>query len=339
MQNKRIVYIDYLRVFSCLAVILTHVFTTARTDFISHTLTQDIVSKIIINLLHFSVPIFFMITGYLFLSKKNDYSLVYFFKKYVLKYILAIFTFGFLYSIIEELFNKRFSIYTISNALVNTIQGKSWEHMWYLYTLVGIMIFIPLLKVLLNENKKYLKYVFIILLISSFVYPQIESFFNVKIGFDLIIKSPYLVYVIIGYYLGNSNKKNSFLFCLGIFLSTILIVGSQIISALNKNELFLSKLSIIGNYDSPVILIFSICIFELFKNINKNNIFVSYIANKTYLIYIVHMFWINLIYKYFKYNIYNNLFIKSVIVFFSVFVLSYISSIIIKKIPFFNKIV
>ena len=336
MKMERKAYIDYLRVFACIIVILIHIFSTARTDFSNHTMIEEIVTKSIVSICHFAVPIFFMITGYLFLTKDDEHSLKTFFKKYVLKYILAIFIFGYSYAVIEEIFNNNYNISILFKALLNTFQGNTWAHMWYLYSLVGVMLFIPIIKILLEKSEKYLRYFLAILLISSLLLPLINNFFNIKSGFDLIIHSVYLSYAIIGYYLGNSKRKSNLLGLFGIIILLFIIVLTQYLAITYEN---LGKLSILSNYDSPIILLLAILIFNLFKNIKSGNGIISYISPYTYSIYLIHMFWINFIYKFLKINIYDyNLAIVSLLLFIIVFVLSLLSSIVLKKLPFLKKI-
>ncbi len=339
-MKERKIYIDWLRVFACLSVILIHVFTTARTDFPLHSDMQETISKVFQNLFHFAVPVFFMITGYLFLSKDGEMSFANFFKKYVVKYIIAIFTFGYGYAILEEIFNKNNELTVPIVALINTLQGKTWAHMWYLYALVGVMLLMPIIKRLKEHRESNVKYIGIILLVSSFIVPLIETFFDVKIGFDLIIKSPYLLYAIIGYYLGNSKlelKPGKYI--IGLVLSAVIIVLIEIINIFCPN-MYTEKLSSLGNYDSLIVLVLSICIFVLFKKIKFNNKIISFISNNTYGIYLIHMLWINIIYKFFKFNIYENyLVVRCLLVYIAVFIASLITTYIIKKLPLIKKIV
>lgn len=335
-MKDRKVYIDWLRVFACISVIIIHVFTTALTDFPNHSINEKIIAKVIINLLHFAVPIFFMITGYLFLSSEKKYDLSSFFKKYVLKYIVAILTFGYAYAIIEEIFYKNLSLSMPFVAFYNTIQGKTWEHMWYLYSLVGIMLLIPLLKILKEKDEKYLKYLLGILLISSIVIPILTNLFNFTIGIDLIVFSPYLAYAIIGYFLGKTeNKKHN----INLFISVIAISLSQILPIVIHNDVT-DKLIVFGNYDSPFILMLSISIFNLFKKIKAENIIIKSISKYSYGIYLIHMFWINLIYKFFKFNIFGQFYIiKSLLVFILVLLLSCLSTFLFKKIHYIKNII
>lgn len=340
MASQRKNYIDYLRVFACFSVILIHIFTTARTDFPNHTINEEIISKIIINVLHFAVPIFFMITGYLFLSKDKTYNLKDFFKKYTLKYIIAILTFGYGFAIIEEIFNKNFSATMPFVALANTIQGKTWAHMWYLYSLIGVMLLLPLLKTLLDSNKKYLKYILYILLISSVLLPLTNNLFNFKIGIDFIMISPYLAYAIIGYYLGNSEKNDYlFIYLFIAFICVLVISFSQVVPLVSENN-NLGRIIVFGNYDSPFIMLLAICIFKVFMYFKTSNKFVMLISNYSYGIYLIHMFWINLMYKFINFNIYGEwLILKVLCCFIVISILSFITSYIMKRIPLLNKIV
>ena len=49
MENVKCkrMYLEYLRVISMFAVVLIHVFTTARTDFLIHSENEEIISEII----------------------------------------------------------------------------------------------------------------------------------------------------------------------------------------------------------------------------------------------------------------------------------------------------
>lgn len=94
ITKKRIAYLDYLRVISMLGVVFNHIFVTARTDFSNHSQNFEILCWCIRGVMHFCVPIFFMISGFLFLNPKKIITIKDLFKKYILKYIFIILTFG-----------------------------------------------------------------------------------------------------------------------------------------------------------------------------------------------------------------------------------------------------
>ena len=43
-------------------------------------------------------------------------------------------------------FSMSFSLSDVGEAVYLTIIGKTWDHMWYLYTLIGIYLVLPVLK-------------------------------------------------------------------------------------------------------------------------------------------------------------------------------------------------
>ena len=342
-KKQRIVFIDYLRVFSCLSVIMIHVLASARTVFPDHTMFEELLCKVLPYMMYYAVPVFFMITGYLFYSKEIKMSYGDFFKKYVLKYIVAVFVFGFGYAVLEEVFNKNYSLTMPFTALLNTLLGKTWAHMWYLYALVGVMLFIPIIKTLMDRGKESIRYVSLILLISSFLIPTINSLFNIKIGFDLIMVSPYLLYTILGYYIGNGcmrNIKKSKCIA-GIVFSASIIALFEILATILNNDLA-SKFGIVGRYNSILILILSACLFTLFTNIRNDsmNKYIDKISGMSYGIYILHMFWINLFYKFFGFSIFGDFMLLKIVLIFSVTtILSYESTKLLKKVPLMKKII
>jgi len=329
MSTERKIYIDYLRVFCCLGVIMIHILTDAKVIFSDSKILASL-TIVASNCMHFAVPIFFMITGYLFLTNDKSANLALYVKKYVLKYVYAIFIFGYCYAVIELIFNKKFTFNLPIIALINTIKGDTWTHMWYLYTLVGVMLFIPLLNIIKNTNKKYLDYVFMITFINSFIFPLINNLFNVKIAIDLIIFSPYLVYVMLGYYIGNFYNYNRKLVIAILFVSLLGINFLEFFNFLSFDCNFFAK------YNSLFVLIYSCCIFVLFSKISSKKNIIIKISNETYGIYLIHMVFVYFIYRVLKINPYKITILiplNFLLVFLITFSFSYLFTKIMKKIP------
>ncbi len=336
--KKRNLNIEYLRVFACLSVILIHIFAAGRTDFPNHTEFEENFTKITIQCLHFCVPIFFMITGALFLNKK-DINL----KKYIKKYLLALLIFGVIFAIFEEIFNKNFTLAMPFKAFLNTIQGNSWGHMWYLHDLIGVMLMIPILIIVKEKDEKKLKYMFYLLIVSSFIIPLLDTLLQINIKFTIPLKSEHLAFVILGYESFKFNKKiNLKKSILGMIICFIVLIIICYIAYTYD----IKRLGILGHYNSILIMCLAFFIFKTFLNINFEKIprkitkIVSDFSYSTFGIYLIHMLWINIIYKLLKFNIYGNyLFLKVLLLFISITLLSYISDKIMKKIPLLKKIV
>jgi surface polysaccharide O-acyltransferase-like enzyme len=55
--------------------------------------------------------------------------------------------FGFVFSLMEVYFSSHtISPSGIMTAFVNVLEGHTWEHMWYLYVLLGIYLVLPILQ-------------------------------------------------------------------------------------------------------------------------------------------------------------------------------------------------
>ena len=74
-ENKHIKFIDYMRVFATICVIMSHIITnTYSYNKIEHTYIY-IIFDIILNYSLVAVPIFLMITGYLLLDDRKKITL------------------------------------------------------------------------------------------------------------------------------------------------------------------------------------------------------------------------------------------------------------------------
>ena len=91
---------------------------------------------------HWPVPIFMMITGYLLLQKKElEYKTIW---KYFKRIAIVLLLFGFVFSLMEVYFvSHAISLQGVMTAFVNVIEGHTWDHMWYLYILLGVYLFLP----------------------------------------------------------------------------------------------------------------------------------------------------------------------------------------------------
>ena len=77
--------------------------------------------------------------------------------------------FGTVFALMEIVFTERtFYLSQIATAFINTLQNKSWGHLWYLYMLVGLYLITPVLKIFV-KNASHIEVKNIQLLISVFI--------------------------------------------------------------------------------------------------------------------------------------------------------------------------
>lgn len=154
MKNK-IAYISALRVFSMLSVVMIHVCIMGAAAFgNTASLNQAACLYAIRNLLHYAVPIFMMITGALQLNPDKNLSSSKF-RGYIVKYSLDIVVFGWVFALMEVFFQTHaIGLREILGSFWNMISGDTWNHMWYLYTLIGITLILPMMRTVIAECEK-----------------------------------------------------------------------------------------------------------------------------------------------------------------------------------------
>ena len=152
LSGPRKQFLDVLRVLATCAVVLMHVLTGA-TDVTDASIVPEYRSLLlsVMDLVTWCVPIFLMISGYLFLNPERTLTYTVMIKKYCRRIALAILLFGVPYAASELVVaEKSFRVMMIPEALKMTLTGHTWSHMWYLYLILFLYLITPLLKKVLQ---------------------------------------------------------------------------------------------------------------------------------------------------------------------------------------------
>lgn len=292
-MDKGYFWIDNLRVIATLGVILLHVSAAPVTQFGIIDNRVWWAGNILDGSVRFCVPIFFMISGALLLSK--DYTLPVFIKKRFLR-LLPPFIFWSLIYITYRLVTDHQNGLTMSlletskYILIKLCQGSS-DHLWFVYTIMGLYLTIPVIrKWIKNTNNKEIIYFLSIWGITLvFNYSCLK---NYKPGFNLTYFSGHLGYMVLGYFLSENINRilNNKWIALAMFavgnLTTIL--GTYLLS--EKINSFDTSMYV---YLTPNVALSAAGIFLLFKNQKiKSTIYfnlVNVISKNSYGIYLIHM--------------------------------------------------
>lgn len=345
----KIRYIEYLRFMATLAVILIHVAATLPNNF---SISEIGVANYAVMyscyvIVNWAVPVFLMITGALLL---NDYKTLNFekVKKYLLRMMYVLLIFGIPFAAIEIFMNEGiFSFNIIENAILNTLQGKSWSHIWYIYLLISIYIVAIPIKYGVNKmrEKSELDYFIVILCIGNFGVPLLNCLFGLNLETYMQF-THYLTYFILGYRLSTIKKDTIFNINLGnlalcIFLCVTLfkfLISYYWIFTFNEICPYIQDGGKIFTLIQASSL-FSFC--KIKFNCNKicNGFIINRINKCSFCIYLIHPVFINLFYKMFNFTpLITQVYLGLFIVYFIVFLISWLSSEILTKLPIFNKI-
>lgn len=310
MERKRIVYIDWLRIISALAVIGIHITMTQPNNYSVQEIGRDnyIVLTCVYTLIQWAVPVFLMISGNLLLhSNKLTFAKV---KKMTIRMGTVLLLFGSVFALLESIFERKtLEIEMIPNSVLLVLQQKSWSHLWYLYILIGIyLILIPLKKFIDNSRNREICIFTIILIIGNFVIPTINIAFGTKIE-NYMLFTQYVTYVLLGYIIGglhaedNGREKsvidtvtNRGEIWLGLWLfASIIKIIVQYANVMKFGE---GSALILG--DRIFTMIQALSVFCLFKKY-MDSVYVGNLAKSisrcSFGIYLIHPFFINELYK------------------------------------------
>ncbi|MGN8786164.1 acyltransferase [Blautia sp. HCP3S3_D9] len=337
MNKKKIIWLNYMKIFSIMMVILIHVIYQALLKYgNSITVYTKILGYSLKNLCWCAVPCFLMISGYLLLDEKKQYSIEYIIRHYIAKMVGILLTFGVLFAWIELIYSeKSISIYQVLHAIMNVLAGNTWSHLWYVYSMIGIYIMLPLYKMISEKitNKMLIYFLFIIVIYIGF-FPILE-YMGVGIG----IKIPEFTFLVFWLFIGDAIRKEVIKISLHkaillVLISMICLIGFTVIEIIFKVEL-----RFLFGYSSIIVMGQAIGLAFIFKHINyrENSYFTSMVnkvSSNSLLIYVIHMLYVNLFYKMFKFNPFSFgtwWLIIIVVVTFVCLIITYITSWIIKK--------
>ena len=295
-MEQRINFLDYLRVFAIFFVIMMHVSAQNwyREDIDVNSFAwqtfnfYDCISR-------WSVPVFVMISGVLFLNKDIIISQIY--RKNILRLVISFLVWSTFYCFLE---NRSLS-------LKNILNGK--YHMWFIFMIIGLYMLSPIIREIV-KNKKVMKYFLLLAFVFTFFIPFVNqiihdffketgtiSIINEKIqkmSMNLVLG--YTGYFILGYYLNlvNLTKRKSVIIYLGGILGFLLTIVLQVILVLKTQY----RSGSYYGYLTLNVLLSAVAIFVLFKNLyvfQKDSIIIQKLSKYSFGVYLVHVFILDLL--------------------------------------------
>lgn len=332
MDTTRKVHLDILRIIAAFAVVMYHILiSSASNDVTISSYTRSIIMAFS-STIQWHIPVFFMITGYLWLDedKKCTFSKI---VPNIKRFILVLLTFGYVYAIIERIYNfNEISLTTIIYSFIDVLKGNSWDHMWFLYATIGVYILLPILKPFFDSQPtKLICIVWGILFFFTIINPIIEYIFKYSFPIDFPITKP-AFYAFTGGMLTKIKTPSKTI----TQIALIVLISNTLIIFITRISNFLD-----GNLLTILIYISAVSLFITiigFFNNKKESSLIYNISICTFGIYLIHPFFINLIIKFLHIYPFKYYSIISVLSMFIVIaVLSYFITYILRKISFIRK--
>lgn len=189
MEQQRIVFLDYVRVFACLLVMVVHASenfygAAGSTDIAGpQSFLQNESDRLWISLYdgfsRMSVPLFMIVSAYLLVPMKEEQTMWQFYRKRFLRILPPFFIFMVLYSTLPLLWGQidgATSVKDLSRILLNfpTLAG----HLWFMYPLISLYLFIPIISPWLRKATAKEERFFIALFALSTCMPYLNRWFG-----------------------------------------------------------------------------------------------------------------------------------------------------------------
>lgn len=302
-MREREAFLDRLRLAATCAVVLLHTITGVmdNTDMNPYHVEKRVFLALL-DLSCWCVPVFLMISGYLFLDPKRKFGMVRMVTKYCRRIVLALFLFGVPYACLEQAaVEGGFRVTMVGEAFLRVIRVESWSHMWYLYLILILYLATPPLKWLLGRVPRWTVYGLQLLLFAGC---SLLPWLRVILGQERIFGLPgdgiYLFYYVCGYLFatrepGRPAAGRGMLPGLAVLLAAAMAAG----------RLLGYEARMAYNYPFTVLL--SLLLFGwgagadrgAEKKEGRGSALLERAAALSFAVYLIHPVFLNLAYKYF----------------------------------------
>jgi len=193
VDNPRLEWIDLIRALGAFLVVLAHVQYSGN--------GSGLIQIYYYALTRVAVPLFFMASGYLLLSKNEPY--LDFFKKRVLKVFIPFVVWSVIYLVWKGEALDKPILTILKTYTLGIIRGPRENHLWFFYELFGLYLFTPILRVFvekasLTDLSYFCGIWFLLVPFANLV----QEFTPIKIGFEYQFLGGYIGYFIFGYLAG-----------------------------------------------------------------------------------------------------------------------------------------
>ncbi len=345
-KQNRVEWIDLVRCIAIITVVLCHStegIYRLNVDFIQKISTQSkFFGFSMFTVGRLGVPLFLMITGYLFLDR--DYSKEYtfrFWKNNWLRLLVCTQIWILIYDVFLMLYSKtELKIITIIQDML-FIHQVNISHIWYMPMILGMYILIPFVGMSLKGiDINTLKFPFAFFSLYAFGFPLLNVINSVLENEPLRLTmsfgfsgGAYGIYILTGYLMkkGLLKKYNMGILVIVCLISFCCAVGIQLWAYSNYYTYNIW-------YDSPFLLITATIVFEILSRIQKIKMYpvIKLISKYSFAIYLIH-FMIRIICAEYLKLISINLPLKVISLWIITFVLTLICAWVISKIPVIGK--
>ena len=349
---NRIVFLDYMRVIACFMVIMVHsceFFFIDGDNIGIRNLNDGFWVSIIDSAFRCSVPLFVLISAFLLVPVTTNTRI--FLHKRLMRVVVPFIIWSVLYATLPYIWGEMRAEDVIDSILHLTYNFNAASgHMWFIYMLIGLYLFMPIISPWLEKVGKKGELYFLALWFLSSFFPYLRNFVGDVYGESywneynmLWYFSGFLGYLVLAHFIRYHLQWSS---RTRLIIGTILyLIGYSVTALIWYNRiptsLTLQQLELSWRFCTPNVIMMSfgafIIIQTIFINKKRENPVIKDISILSYGIYLMHIFILGA-----TYNILGNILPTqwTILLVGSVtFILCYIISKIISYIPYSKYII
>ena len=324
---KRIVFLDYVRVFACFLVMLVHASenfygAAGSTDMVGpQAMLQNEADRLWVSVYdgfsRMSVPLFMIVSAFLLVPMKEELTSWQFYRKRFIRVVPPMFAFMVLYSTLPLLWGQidtATSLKDLSRIFLNfpTLAG----HLWFMFPLIGIYLFIPMISPWLRKASAREELFFIVLFLISTCMPYLNRWFGELWGqcfwneYHLLwYFSGYLGYLVLAHYIRThlnwSRRKRLVLGSLSMIAGAVITILSFYVQAVPGQIHSTPVLEVGWAFCTINCVLLTAGTFILFTCIERRESpkIVEDVSRLSYGMYLMHIFWLGLWVTVFKQNL------------------------------------
>lgn len=321
---KRIVFLDYVRVFACFLVMLVHASENfygapGSTDMAGpQSLLATEADRLWVSVYdgfsRMSVPLFMIVSAFLLVPMKEGQTAMEFYKRRAWRILPAFLFFMVVYSTVPMLWDqidRETSVRDLSRIALNfpTLAG----HLWFMYPLISLYLFIPVISPWLTKATAREERFFISLFLISTLMPYLNRFFGEVWGqcfwneFHLLwYFSGYLGYLVLAHYirvhLDWSRSKRLYAGAALTAVGAVWTILSFYLQAVPGELHDTTVLEIGWSFCTINCVMLTTGAFLLFTCIRKSETprIVADLSNMSYGMYLMHILWLGMWVRVFK---------------------------------------
>jgi surface polysaccharide O-acyltransferase-like enzyme len=216
-NNKRVAYADIARISASFAVVLLH---TAGIRMVKSTVESSAFfwSAIFDSFARWSVPLFIMLSGMLFLNREGAIDVKRLWKKNIFRLVTAFLFWSYLYNLYAAISQDGLGGKMFLTALLNTPNGAM--HLWFIFVIIGLYIVTPFVKRMTdNMTKREAEYFLILNLVITFIPKTLSCFATLKPytsylnNFEISYAAGYIGFFVAGWYIEKFEHGKKFRAC------------------------------------------------------------------------------------------------------------------------------